>query len=286
LASLVEHSCPTSSDGCAGAAEGGQLDCLRYLHAQGCPWDEETTTNAARGGHLDCLMFAIEQDCPVEDETFVVAVKSGKQPCLEYLLKCGLRPDKPLQLLRLETELQLDRVKLAARYGVDVNPGQIVLAASLAELRLVRYFHSAGYPLWHTARDEYARRIVENGRTWRDWVSFVRAGATLARSGAQRPAIWDGVLYITPWDKHLPALWATLRFGALHRPPLTPRARALVEEWRACAQEVVRCFHAAGWLAAAGGRDSAKWAAMSRVPNEVLMTIMVLAEVEIREALH
>ncbi len=59
-----------------------------------------------------------------------------------------------------------------------------------------------------------------------------------------------------------------------------------MRERRACAQEVVRCFHAARWLATGGRRDSAKWTAMSRVPNEVLVTIMELAEVEIREALH
>jgi hypothetical protein len=286
LAFLVEHGCPTSPDACAGAAEDGQLACLRYLHAQGCPWDEETTINAAAGGHLDCLMFAVERGCPVKDGTFVAAVESGKQPCLEYLLESDFRPDEPLQLLRLENDSQLDCVEVAACYGVDVHPGQIVVAASLAQLRLVRYFHSAGYPLWHTARDGFAHPILEEGRTWRDWVSFVRARAMMAKVGGEQPTIWDGVLYITPWDEHLPACWATLRFGALHGAPLTPRAEALVQERQACAQEVVRCFHAARWLAAGGRRDSAKWAAMSRVPDDVLVMIMELAEVEIREALR
>jgi hypothetical protein len=59
-----------------------------------------------------------------------------------------------------------------------------------------------------------------------------------------------------------------------------------VEGRQACAQEVVRCFHAARWLAAGGRQESTKWGAMSRVPDEVLMMIMELAEVEIREALH
>jgi hypothetical protein len=287
LAFLIEHECPVSTHACAAAAGGGHLDCLRYLQAQGCEWDVETTENAARGGHLDCLVFAAEKGCSVGDRTFVAAIESGKLACLEYLLESCSRPDQPLQVLGLENESQLRCIEHAASYGVHVSPGQLVLAASLANLHLVRYFYAAGFPLWHIAREKFAHGMLTHDRAWATWVAFVRVTGMHARlRGGWPPGTLNGVLYITPWDEHLPAFWATLRFGALHGAPLTPRAEALVRQRRACAQEVVRCFHAAGRLAAGGRRDSAKWAAMSQVPNEVLMTIMELAEVKIREALH
>jgi hypothetical protein len=180
---------------------------------------------------------------------------------------------------------QLDCLELATSHGVRVSPGQLVLAASFGDLELVRYFHSVGFPVWHTAIDEFTDGVPSDDRSWDDWVFFVKGKAIDSRGGAKSPALWDGVLHLPPWDEALPDFWDTLRFGHLHGAPLTARAEALVQERRACAQEVVRCFHAARWRAAAGGRSSAEWAAMAAVPPEVLMKIMEVAEVEIQEAL-
>ncbi len=205
---------------------------------------------------------------------------------MEYLLGCGFRPEQPLQLARLDNESLWDCFELLERYGVDVSAGQTVYAASLGDLEVVRHFHAAGSPLWHAAIDEFRSGFLAKGRSWDSWSRFLRYTAVPMEGQPQRPSIWDGVLYITPWDEHLPACWATLRFGAVHGAPLTPRAEALVKERQACAQEVIRCFHAARRLAGGGRRASAKWSAMSRVPDDVLMMIMELAEVEIREALR
>jgi hypothetical protein len=171
-------------------------------------------------------------------------------------------------------------------HGVRVSPGQLVFAASFGDVGLVQYFHSAGFPLWHAAIDEFSNGLPQDSRSWEDWCNFLKGKAIHSRGGANSPSVWDGVLHLPPWDEHLPGYWATLRYGHLHGAPLTARAEALVQERRACAQEVVRCFHAARWLAAGGGPSSAKWKAMAAVPTEVLMTIMEWAEVEIQEALH
>ena len=48
---------------CAAAAEGGQLECLKYLHENGCAWDESTCEAAAEGGHLECLKYLHENGC-------------------------------------------------------------------------------------------------------------------------------------------------------------------------------------------------------------------------------
>ncbi len=94
------------------------------------------------------------------------------------------------------------------------------------------------------------------------------------------------MLLVSPADEQLRACWGTFRFGALRGAPLTERARALVQQRRMCAQEVVRCFHAAGWQAAGGGPGASKWSAMSQVPRDVIVKVMELAEIEIYEALR
>ena len=49
---------------CAGAAEGGQLEVLKWLRENGCPWCERTCMSAAKGGHLEILKWARENGCP------------------------------------------------------------------------------------------------------------------------------------------------------------------------------------------------------------------------------
>ena len=37
------------------AAKTGQLEVMKWLHANGCPWDADTCESAAEGGHLKVL---------------------------------------------------------------------------------------------------------------------------------------------------------------------------------------------------------------------------------------
>ncbi len=210
----------------------------------------------------------------MEDEAFVAAIEGPFPDCVECLLSAGRRPAHPLEVPICENDDRLVCFQIAVSYGVAFSPGQIVLAASLGDLKLVRYFHGLGQPLWARAHDRFGVDPIP--LTWEDWVTLVRYESD----------VWQGVLSVPPTDEHLPACWATLRYGSLHGAPLTPRAEGLVRERRACAQEVLRCFHAARWRAGAGRPDTGTWAAMSRVPLDVLIIIMELAEVEIYEAVR
>ena len=51
------------------AAEGGHLECVKYMHEIGCPWDEDTCYAAAKGGHLECLKYLHENGCPWDERT-------------------------------------------------------------------------------------------------------------------------------------------------------------------------------------------------------------------------
>jgi hypothetical protein len=271
LAYLVENGCEVGPLTCAGAAENGQYECLRYLHEHGCQWDSETTIEAALSGHVRCMEYAVGEGCPVNECAIIAAIHMGHSACLDCLLSTGYRPEIPLVLPLLEDDEQLACICQAVSHGVAISPGSIVLAASLGDLKVVRFFRALGHPLWSSAQDPVDCPHAET------WAGYVRLG----------PWVGDGhMLCVPPSDEQLRACWGTFRFGDLHGAPLTGRARALVRERQACAQEVVRCFHAAGWQAAGDGPGATEWAAMSQVPREVLSKIMELAEVEIYEALR
>ncbi len=57
-------SCPWDADTCTSAAEGGHLERLQRLRANGCPWNKWTCAYAAQGGHLEVLQWAHANVCP------------------------------------------------------------------------------------------------------------------------------------------------------------------------------------------------------------------------------
>ena len=60
----LENECPWDAWACRAAAEGGQLECLKYLHENGCPCNEWACRAAALRGHLECLKYLHENGCP------------------------------------------------------------------------------------------------------------------------------------------------------------------------------------------------------------------------------
>ncbi len=61
---LVRHGFPRSSDMCAAAAEGGNVNMLTWLRHNDCEWDGTAWTAAATAGHLRVLRWLNENHCP------------------------------------------------------------------------------------------------------------------------------------------------------------------------------------------------------------------------------
>ena len=84
-----ENGCPWDKWVCEAAAEGGHLECLKYLHEAGFPWDESACRNAARRGHLECLKYARENGCAWDEWVCLAAAEGGHLKCLKYLHENG-----------------------------------------------------------------------------------------------------------------------------------------------------------------------------------------------------
>ena len=59
---------------CANAAEGGHLEVLKWLRAEGCPWDARVCANALEGEHLEVLEWLLAEGCPYTRASLSMAV--------------------------------------------------------------------------------------------------------------------------------------------------------------------------------------------------------------------
>ena len=65
----VANECPIDVSACAHAAEGGHLECLKYLREEvKAPWDWRTASWAAKSGHLHILEYLVERKFDKFDE--------------------------------------------------------------------------------------------------------------------------------------------------------------------------------------------------------------------------
>ena len=76
--------CPWYESTCVNAAFGGHLGVIKWAHEHGCPWDDETCEMAARGGHLHVLRWARLNGCPWSERTCWQAAKHGHLEVLKW----------------------------------------------------------------------------------------------------------------------------------------------------------------------------------------------------------
>ncbi len=84
---------PCNEDSCKYTALAGNLECLKYMIANGYNCSYETCNYAAEGGNLECLKYAFENGCDKESGigyyAAAFAAKGGNMQCLNYTLNNG-----------------------------------------------------------------------------------------------------------------------------------------------------------------------------------------------------
>jgi hypothetical protein len=92
---LKKHGvCLFNSKTCAAAAEGGHLDVLRWLVAEGCRMTESTCTAAARTGKLHVLQWARANRCKWSAATCNAAAAAGHLTLLQWAHEHGCKWDE------------------------------------------------------------------------------------------------------------------------------------------------------------------------------------------------
>ena len=89
---------------CAGAAQGGHLEALKFLRGLDppCPWNEETCWRASFGGHLHILKWARSEDppCPWNVLTCFDAAEGGHLNILKWAR--SQPPPLPLEQIQVQ----------------------------------------------------------------------------------------------------------------------------------------------------------------------------------------
>ena len=95
---LRAKGCPWGIGACNDAAFGGRLEVLQWMRAQDppCPWNSRVCYNAVRKGHLEVLRWAKRQGCPLGEGLTCAAASNGHLKVLIWLIKEGYPYDKDM----------------------------------------------------------------------------------------------------------------------------------------------------------------------------------------------
>jgi hypothetical protein len=156
------------SSTCAVAAQGGHLDCLKYLHKLGCPMDAQVSCRAAEGGHLECLKFAMKHTKPVY-EIMESAARNGHLDCLRYAYEHGCPLEEGLLNVAAESKSDMPMCMAYLHYelGLAWDEETCIRAARAGNVIILDELRSGRCP-WDTrvlATDSEACRTyaIENG---------------------------------------------------------------------------------------------------------------------------
>ena len=106
----------------ASAANGGQLECLKYLREEKqFEWDHETPRNAAANGSLECLKYALENGCEWNETTCEMAASAGQLECLKYACEHGC-PCNTRTVQNAATEGHMDCLHFLISNGYSFRP--------------------------------------------------------------------------------------------------------------------------------------------------------------------
>eukprot|EP01032_Pedospumella_encystans_P010466 gene10466-12227_t len=140
------------------AAQGGQVECIKYLHENGCPWDTDAITEAASRGFLDCVTYLHTNGCPWNTYTMKEASYNSHMKCVEYLYVNGCPWDATaLSLVQAAAgeKGSMSCLKyLIEERGVDVQLDAEVFGAAFVKgnLASVQYLLEMGCELEPSAR--------------------------------------------------------------------------------------------------------------------------------------
>jgi hypothetical protein len=229
-------------------------------------------------GHMGCLVFAIQHGCPVNDNVLHAAVKGEQLAVVDLLVTHGL-PRAPYVCApsrRVGEQMRPDELRCIQRLlglGRRIHPGSLIQAATRGDVDFVHFLHQRGIPLWEAARERTIKRHSPKPMARKKMLESLHKTATI--SIPHRP-------------ENAERMWASLRYGWARGAPLTPAMERLFRAKRAATRETLLCFHVSSRMGRGEGsrQKLAAWAAMGRMPIELIEKILLLAKLEVPESIH
>lgn len=155
----------------AEAAEGGHLECLKYIFENGGRKHTRASYFTASGGHLECLKYLYECGNGFWPGSCEMAAINGNLDCLKYLHEHGCKwsNDESNHLYQ-----NWDCLKYAIENGFEWNADIICEKAVMTgNLENLKYAHQTGGKLNNSCSEAAAREsliclkyLYENGCEW------------------------------------------------------------------------------------------------------------------------
>lgn len=127
------------------AAEGGQLDVLKWLYSLKCPWNQLTCAFAARSGRLDVLQWLREKGFQWNEMTCVRAAESGQLHILQWARANGC-PWSSETCDGAATHGHLEILQWARANGCPWNEFTCLRAAMFGHLAVLQWARANGCP--------------------------------------------------------------------------------------------------------------------------------------------
>jgi hypothetical protein len=165
--------CPLDDRSCAGAAQGGHLDILVWLREQECPWDEMTCNYAAEGGHLELLKWARFPDASGDpgcdwNETTCAYAALGGHLEVLQWLQFSGCPWDAVTCSMAAQGGHLDVLKWARENGCDWDEMTCSAAAQGGHLDVLKWARENGCP-WNALTYKYA---LYGGSKVQEWIKL------------------------------------------------------------------------------------------------------------------
>lgn len=110
------------ADALRAAAYHGNFAVMRWLRMEtGAAWSEETTAAAADGGNIDCLSWLHSNNCPWDEETVVMAAAGGLMDLLQYTHREGLRAPSGKACAAAAASGHMEVLRWLAYHGYPVD---------------------------------------------------------------------------------------------------------------------------------------------------------------------
>jgi hypothetical protein len=210
------------------------------------------------------LQWAIDMDPSITTRPGLLyqAASGNFLECLRYLFASGAAWS-PNNLVDPAKFNHLSVLEVVLQHTKEWDPRVPGAAGLHGRVRFLMRIFEAGCPVWTAARDG------ELGTCCTDFIPRGRV------RGTHLPD-WG---LVVPSDLLLsgPVLLLAAQMGV----PLTDRMEGMLGEVRARAQALAGCFNRAARLSREPGPAAASWAAMGKVPIEVIQEIATIAKLSI-----
>lgn len=135
------------------AIEGGDIECLKYLHNHGCELCEEVLEGAIGNGNIEIVKYLHEHDCPYDENPYIAAIYNENMNMIKCLHDLDYPFDEEVFCHAICSGI-IEIVKYFHENKCPWDESAYIIAISREDMEMIKYLHGLGYPFPENALKE------------------------------------------------------------------------------------------------------------------------------------